>query len=111
MRKVKITKQQTVNPKAVYMGLSVVQIIIMAIGVMLAIGTLVLFNFVLGLDLNITMSIVFVILVVFAGFSIIRINGMNLFAWIKMSFQSPVFRPYQSKGAMDKYEIEEKEAK
>ena len=68
MRKVKITKQQTVNPKAVYMGLSVVQIIIMAIGVILAIGTLVLFNFVLGLDLNITMSIVFVILVVFAGF-------------------------------------------
>ena len=111
MRKVKITKQQTVNPKAVYMGLSVVQIIIMAIGVILAIGTLVLFNFVLGLDLNITMSIVFVILVVFAGFSIIRINGMNLFAWIKMSFQSPIFRHYQSKGEMDKYEIEEKEAK
>lgn len=111
MRKVKITKQQTVNPKAVYMGLSVVQIIIMAIGVILAIGTLVLFNFVLGLDLNITMSIVFVILVVFAGFSIIRINGMNLFSWLKMSFQSPIFRAYQSKGAMDKYEIEEKESK
>lgn len=111
MRKVKITKQQTVNPKAVYMGLSVVQIIIMAIGVMLAIGTLVLFNFVLGLDLNITMSIVFVILVVFAGFSIIRINGMNLFSWIRMAFKSPVYRPYQSKGALDTYEIEEKEAK
>lgn len=111
MRKVKITKQQTVNPKAVYMGLSIAQIIIMAIGVVLAIGILVLFNFVLGLDINITMSIVFIILIVFAGFSIIRINGMNLFSWIKMSFQSPVYRPYQSKGAMDKYEIEEKEAK
>lgn len=111
MRKVKITKQQTVNPKAVYMGLSIVQIIIMAIGVTLAIGSLVLFNFILELNINITMSIVFVILVVFAGFSIIRINGMNLFSWLKMSFQSPIFRAYQSKGAMDKYEIEEKESK
>lgn len=111
MRKVKITKQQTVNPKAVYMGLSIPQIITMAVGIVLAIATLALLYFVLGLDINLTMTIVFIELVVSAGFSIVRINGMNLFKFIYTAFQSPIFRPYQSKGALDTYEIEEEKTK
>ena len=45
MRRVKITKQQTVNPKAVYMGLSIPQIITMAAGIVLALGIVALFIF------------------------------------------------------------------
>ena len=63
MRKMKITKQQTVNPKAVYMGLSIPQVLLM---------------------------------------------GMNLFKWIFVMFQKPIFRPYESKGALDRYAEDEK---
>lgn len=111
MRKVKITKQQTVNPKAVYMGLSVKQIIIMVLGIIIALATLCLLTFALGVNINITMTIVFFELVIFSGYSIIQINGMNFFSWIFMSLKKPIFRPYQSKGVLDTYEIEEKEAK
>ncbi len=109
MRKVKITKQQTVNPKAVYMGLSIPQIILMVIGISIAIGVLVLFVFVLGLPVNLTMFIIFAELLFFVGFSIVKINGMNLFKWIYVVFQKPFFRAYQSKGVLDTYEKEEKE--
>lgn len=111
MRKVKITKQQTVNPKAVYMGLSISQIIIMAVGIAIAIGTLALLYLLLGIDINLTMTIIFFELVISAGFSIVKINGMNLFKYIHTAFQSPIFRPYQSKGALDTYEIEEEKTK
>lgn len=111
MRKIKITKQQTIKPKAVYMGLTISQIVVMGIGVCLAIGTLALLYFGLHLDINLTMTLVFIELVISAGLSIVRINGMNLFKFIKTAFQSPIYRPYQSKGALDTYEIEEKEAK
>lgn len=111
MRKVKITKQQTINPKAVFMGLSAIQILIMVLGIAVAIGTLLLFLIVLELNVDITMTIVFFELIIFSGLSIIRINGLNLFSWIFMAFKAPIFRPYQSKGALDKYEIEEKETK
>lgn len=109
MRKVKITKQQTVNPKAVYMGLSIPQIIIMAIGIAIALGIVGLFIFVWGLPVNLTMAIVFIELVVFVGISVVRINGMNLFRWIAVMFQAPIFRPYESKGVLDRYAKEEKE--
>ena len=108
MRKVKITKQQTVNPKAVYLGLSVSEIVTMLIGIAIAIGVLVLFVFVLGLPVNFAMFIIFVELLFFVGFSIVKINGMNLFKWIYVVFQKPTFRPYQSKGVLDTYEKEEK---
>ena len=104
MRKIKITKQQTVNPKAVYMGLSIPQIISMVIGISIAIGVLVLFVFILGLSVNFTMFIIFVELLFFVGFSIVKINGMNLFKWIYVVFQKQIFRAYQSKGVLDTYE-------
>lgn len=104
MRKVKITKQQTVNPKAVYMGLSIKQIVTMIIGIALAIGILVLLVFVAGLPVNLVMFIIFIELLIFVGSKIVKINGMNLFKWIYVVFQKPVCRPYQSKGALDTYE-------
>jgi len=109
MRKIKITKQQTVNPKAVYMGLSIPQILIMAAGIALALGMVALFIFGLKMPVNLTMGIVFVELIVFVGLAIVRINGLNLFKWIYVMLQSPIFRPYQSKGALDRYVKEETE--
>ena len=35
-------------------------------------------------------------------------NGMNLFKWIFVMFQKPIFRPYESKGALDRYAEDEK---
>lgn len=109
MRKVKITKQQTVNPKAVYMGLSISQIVIMALGIGIALGIVALFIFVLGIPVNIAMIFVFIELLVFVGVAVVRINGLNLFKWIFVMMQSPIFRPYESKGALDRYVEEEKE--
>ena len=109
MRKVIITKQQTVNPKAVYMGLSIPQVLIMALGIALALGMVMLFIFALQMPVNLVMTFVFVELLVFVGIAVIRINGMNLFKWIFVIFQSPIFRPYESKGALDVYAEEEKE--
>ena len=110
MRKVKITKQQTVNPKAVYMGLSIPQLVLMGIGIALALAIVGVFIFLLKVPVNLTMPIVFVELLVFVGLAVIRINGLNLFKWIHVMLQSPIFRPYQSKGALDRYaEEEEKE--
>lgn len=109
MRKVKITKQQTVNPKAVYMGLSISQVILMSVGIGIALGAVALLIFALGLPVNLVMGFVFVELLVFVGLAIIRINGMNLFKWIFVMMQSPIYRPYQSKGALDRYAEEEKE--
>lgn len=109
MRKVKITKQQTVNPKAIYMGLSIPQIVIMAIGIAIAIGIVYLFVFVLDLSVNLTMAIVFIELLIFVGFAIVRINGLNLFKWVHTMMQAPINRPYESKGALDTYVQEEKE--
>ena len=51
----------------------------------------------------------FVELLIFVGLAVIRINGMNLFKWIIVMFQSPIFRPYQSKGVLDRYEEEKEE--
>lgn len=111
MRKVKITKQQTVNPKAVYMGLSIPQVLLMAVGIVIALGAVALFVFALKVPVNLVMSFVFVELLIFVGIAVIRINGMNLFKWIFVMMQSPIFRPYESKGALDRYVEEEKEEK
>lgn len=103
MRKVKVTKQQTVNPKAVYMGLSISQIVTMAVGIAIALGIVGVFIFWMGMPVNLTMSIVFIELLVFVGVAVVRINGLNLFKWMYVIFQSPIFRPYISKGALDTY--------
>ena len=89
------------------MGLSIPQIITMAAGIVLALGIVALFIFVLGVPVNLTMGVVFVELLIFVGLAVIRINGLNLFKWIFVMFHSPIFRPYEPKGALDTYADEE----
>lgn len=111
MRKVKLTKQNVITPKAIFYGLSIKQMLVMAAGVIVAVLTFVLLNLVLQLNTNITMSIIFVELFVFAGISIIKINGMTFFRWIYYTMKGPIFRPYISKGALDTYEKKTTEQK
>lgn len=100
MRKVQITKQQTVKPNAKWFGFSIKQIISMAIGAVITVATLIVFLFVLKIPTGITMPLVFVEIVCTACLSIIRINGMSMFKWFFISMKGPIFRPYQSKGAL-----------
>lgn len=104
MRKVRLTKQDVITPKAIMFGLSVKQIVTMAIGLIVAILTFLLLNILLGVDINITMTIVFIELLFFAGISIVKVNGMTLFIWIYYYMKGPIFRPYISKGMLDVYE-------
>lgn len=99
MRKVNMTKQQTVKPNAKWFGFSLKQIITMAVGAVVAISTLILFIFTLKISTEITMLLVFVEIVVTVCCSIMRVNGMSLVKWLLISMQGPIFRPYQSKGA------------
>lgn len=104
MRKVQLTKQNVIAPKAIMFGLSIKQIITMAIGLIVAVLTFILFNISLAIDVNITMTIIFIELLFFAGISIVKVNGMILFRWIYYSMKGPIFRPYISKGMLDNYE-------
>ncbi len=100
MRKVQITKQQTVKPNAKWFGLSIKQLIAMAVGAVISVATLVVLLFILKIATGITMFLVFVEIVVTVGLSIVRINGMNMVKWFFISMKGPIFRPYQSKGAL-----------
>lgn len=112
MRKVQLTKQNVIAPKAIMFGLSIKQIITIIIGVIVAVLTFLLFNILLALDVNVTMTIVFFELLFFASISIVKVNGMTLFRWIYYSMKGPIFRPYISKGMLDTYEkTEEKQKK
>lgn len=100
MRKVQITKQQTVKPNAKWFGFSLKQLIAMAIGAIVSIATLIVLLFILKIPTGITMSFVFIEIVITVGLSIVRINGMNMVKWFFISMKGPIFRPYQSKGAL-----------
>lgn len=108
MRKVKITKQDVVNPKAVFMGFTKKQIIILIVGFAVSIGTFALLFLCCKFNIDAIMTVVFIELLITAGLSIIKINGMSLIKWLYIAMQGPKFRPYQSKGALDKYEKEQK---
>ena len=84
-------------------------LLLMAVGIGIALGAVALFIFTLKVPVNLVMAFVFVELLIFVGLAVIRINGMNLFKWIIVMFQSPIFRPYQSKGVLDRYEEEKEE--
>ena len=95
----------------ILLWLSVALALVFSIGVFMLLPTAVvgLFIFVWGINVNLTMGLVFVILLIFVGLAIVRINGMNLFKWIHAMMQAPIYRPYESKGALDTYVKEEKE--
>ncbi len=109
MRKINITKQDIVKPKALIYGLSLKQIVIMCIGLACAFGVFSLLNLVLGMNTEIALIFVFAIIILFAMGSIFNIDGTPFLLWIILSLKGSVVRNYVSKGVKDTYaEKEEK---
>lgn len=99
MRKVQMTKQQTVRPNEKMFGLTVKQIIGIAIGGVIVTATLVILLFVLKLPTELVMTLVFLEVVATALISIVRVNGMSLVKHFIVCMKGPINRPYQRKGA------------
>lgn len=111
MRRVNITKQDIVKPKAVFFGLTIRQIVIMGVGMIVAIGVFLLLYF--GFNLNVDLILIFVLLIlaIFAMGSIMKINGVSGISWVIMVFKGPITRNYQSKGVNDFYVQKENDKK
>lgn len=103
MRRVNITKQDIVKPKAVIFGLTIRQMIIMGLGLATSIGVFSFLYFVLNWSVNIILFVVFFILALFAMGSIMKINGISGLSYLIMVFKGPITRNYQSKGMNDYY--------
>lgn len=99
MRKVQMTKQQTIRPYEKMFGLTIKQIIGIVIGGVTVIATLVILLFVLKLPTELVMALIFVEVVSTILISIVRVNGMSLIKHFIVCMKGPVYRPYQSKGA------------
>lgn len=104
MRKVTVTKQDIIKPKAVFYGLSIRQIVIMAIGMAVGIGVFSLLYFILEISIDVALIPVFIILVIFASGSVAQINGTSALYWIITILKGNITRPYKSEGAFDNYE-------
>ena len=104
MRKVSMTKQNIIKPKALFMGLSIRQIVIMAIGLLVSLGVFSLLYFVLGASVDLALIPVFLILILFGAGSIAQINGSSALAWLLIIMKGNITRHYESKGVFDKYE-------
>lgn len=99
MRKVQMTKQQTIRPYEKMFGLTIKQIIGIVIGGVTVIATLVILLFVLKLPTELVMALIFVEVVSTILISIVRVNGMSLIKHFIVCMKGPVYIPYQSKGA------------
>ena len=104
MRKVNMTKQNIIKPKALFMGLSIRQIVIMAIGLLVSLGVFALLYFVLGASVDLALIPVFLILILFGAGSIAQINGSSALAWLLIIMKGNITRHYESKGVFDRYE-------
>lgn len=104
MRKVNMTKQNIIKPKAVFIGLSVRQIIIMAIGLLVSLGVFSLLYFVCGVSIDTSSFPVFIILVIFGTGSVAQVNGSSALAWLLIIMKGNITRHYESKGVFDRYE-------
>lgn len=98
MRRVNLTKQDIVKPKALILGQSLRQIIGMAVGLAAAYGAFMLLYYILGIDIDVCMWVVFLILIIASMSSVVRINGVSFVSWIISMLKSPIYLPYQSKG-------------
>lgn len=110
MRKVNITKQDIVKPKAFLYGLSLKQIIIMGIGIAVSVGIFYLLYFVCGADADLALMCIFINLVIFGAGGILKINGISFLSWLIMTLKGPINRNYISKGVKDYY-VQEEETK
>ena len=108
MRRINITKQEIVKPKALIYGLSLRQMIIMGVGFIVSLGTFALLYFICHLNIDIVFFIIFFILAIFAMGSIVIINGISGLSWIIMVFKGPITKNYQSEGLNDFYDKKKK---
>lgn len=108
MRKVTITKKSSIKKGAKFMGLTLSQIIAIIVLVITSIIILALGFLVLNLTINVTMSIVFLNIVIICGIGFVHINGMSLLQYIiLLFFKGNDIRYYSTKGMLDKYEQKE----
>ena len=106
MRRVNITKQNIIKPKAFFGGLTLRQIITMGIGLAVALGVFALLYFVLNIGVDLALFPVFFIIMIFAAGSVMQINGTSALNWILTILKGNISRPYVSKGVKDRYEEE-----
>lgn len=99
MRKVNMTKQQTVRPQEKWFGFSLKQIIVMAIGGIIVATTFVLLLFVIKLPTELVMTLTFIEIIATVFLGVVRVNGMSIIKWFVICMKGPIVRPYQSKGA------------
>lgn len=104
MRKINMTKQNIIKPKAVFMGMSIRQIVIMGIGLIVALSVFSLLYFVCNISIDIALIPVFIIIVLFGAGSVAQINGSSALAWILIMMKGNITLHYQSKGVFDSYE-------
>lgn len=104
MRKVNMTKQNIIKPKAVFMGMSIRQMVIMGIGLAVALGVFSLLYFVCNISIDIALIPVFLIIALFGAGSVAQINGSSALAWILIIMKGNLTLHYQSKGVFDNYE-------
>ena len=95
MIKCKVTKK-IMQESGTIMGLSIIQIVTLIIGCIVTIGSLLLLWLVLKVGIDAVMWIVFLELVLFIGFGVVRIQGMSVLKFITSN--STQKRPYNSKG-------------
>jgi hypothetical protein len=81
------------------MGLSIIQIVTLIIGCIVTIGSLLLLWLVLKVGIDAVMWIVFLELVLFIGFGVVRIQGMSVLKFITSN--STQKRPYNSNGVFN----------
>ena len=99
-----IKKRVTKNimaDKGILLGLTLSQLIMLAVGFAIGVGTFFLLKD--SMDFNGLMWIIFLELLLVVGFGVIKIYGMNLFQLLIKIFKGPDKRPYSNrKGVFDK---------
>ena len=98
MIKCKVTKK-IMQESGTIMGLSIIQIVTLIIDCIVTIGSLLLLWLVLKVGIDAVMWIVFLELVLFIGFGVVRIQGMSVLKFITSN--STQKRPYNSKGVFN----------
>lgn len=106
MIKVKVTKN-IMRKGTVAAGLTMKQIIIGIIGLLSGLGILALFWG--KININILMSLVFLIILLVIGFGVIQIQGMSLFKFLWLGFKGPDKRPFHVKGVFSNASASKKE--
>jgi hypothetical protein len=101
MIKVKVTKN-IMSKGTVIAGLTWKQIIAGAVGIFAGLGTLALFWGKMNID--VLMTLVFVIVLVTIMFGVVQINGMSFIKFLFIGLKGVDKRPYCTKGVFSTFE-------